>query len=56
VIYLNNETQTVIFEFVLGNYLKLLVLTTYDGSHISETVFPITVNDLHAVVPDFSKS
>jgi len=30
---------------VSENYLKLLVLTTYDGSDSSETVFPKTVND-----------
>jgi len=42
-----------IYELVSGNYLKLLVLTTYDGSDSSEAVFPRTVNDLHPVVSDF---
>ena len=53
VIYLNNATLTVIYELVSGNYLNFLVLTTYDGSDSSETIFLRIVNDLHAVVLDF---
>jgi len=56
VIYLNNATLTIIYEIVSESYLKLLVLTIYDGSDSSEMIFPGTVSDLHAVVLDFSKS
>jgi len=53
---LNNTTLTVIYEITPGSYLILLVLTTYDGSDSSETVFPRTVNDLNVVISYFSKS
>ena len=56
VVYLNEAMLTVIFEFVSGSYLKLLVLTTYDGSDSFETVSPGSVNDLHDVVLNFLKS
>ena len=55
VIYLNEAALSVIYELLLVNYLKLLVLTTYDGSNSSETIFSRTINDLHVVMLDFSK-
>ena len=48
--YLNKAMLTVIYELALRSYLKLLMLTTYDGSDYSKTVFPGTVNDTHVVV------
>ena len=56
VIYLNEAALSVIYKLLSGNYLNLLMLKTYDGSNSSETIFPRTVNDLHAVVLDLSKS
>ena len=40
----------------LGSYLKVIVLPTYDGSDSSEMISLRTVNDLYAVMLEFSKS
>ena len=56
VIYLNKAMLTVIYELASGSYLKFLMLTTYDDSDSFGTIFSETVNDLHAVVSNFSKS